>query len=94
MELTAPDIDRIDHRQHFAVGGIVGASALAGLLAYDPDAELPARIIVPIAAAMVAGLAKEAYDYQHPESHTCESGDAIATALGGATVAIAFSVSF
>lgn len=36
-----------------------------------------------LAYALVAGVLKEFYDSRHPESHTCDVWDFVATALGG-----------
>lgn len=36
--------------------------------------------IVPV---VIAAIAKEIYDKFHPESHTCDIKDAIATVIGG-----------
>jgi len=35
-----------------------------------------------------AALAKEVYDLRHPDHHTCDFWDAIATASGGALAAL------
>ena len=35
------------------------------------------------ASALAVGLAKEAYDKQHPKTHTCDPMDAAATFVGG-----------
>lgn len=91
MDYNLPDYERLDHRQHFAVGTLVGASALAGLMALDPDASLPKRILVPIAAALLAGAVKEAMDQRDPDNHTCETGDLFSTGLGGVAVSLSFS---
>ena len=96
METTLPDpITRLDHRQHLAAGGLVGASALGLLLAYDPDAKLPARILLPIAAAFLVGAVKEIADDRDQANHTADWGDLAATGLGGvAVVAINLSWRF
>ena len=36
-----------------------------------------------ILASVVIGIGKEIYDYFHPESHTADPVDAVATILGG-----------
>lgn len=38
---------------------------------------------VGLAAAVVAGAAKEGYDYKHPTTHTADLKDLAATVLGG-----------
>lgn len=81
MELNMPDLDRLDHRQHAAAGAAAGGLSLGALYAWDPGADLPTRIVFPIAVALAMGLAKEAYDYTQPDSHYCELGDALATGL-------------
>lgn len=96
MECTLPNpVTRLDHRQHMAVGGLAGVSALAGLLAFDPEAELPARIVFPIAAALLVGAVKEIADDRDQANHCADWGDLAATGFGGAAiVAINLSWSF
>jgi len=36
-----------------------------------------------LGGAVVAGIGKEVYDKQHPDSHTADIYDLIATSLGG-----------
>lgn len=92
MELNLPDFERQDHRDH-AVYGL----ALAGVAhvlheRFNPDAELPARIIIPIAVAFLAGAAKEVIDNQG--GGHCELGDALATGAGGLVLAINVGFTF
>lgn len=67
--LTRIPIDKQSH----ALGGAVIALALGYAF--------PAY--VGIAAAVVAGALKEAYDRLHPDTHTVDKWDFIATSLGG-----------
>ena len=36
-----------------------------------------------LALAILGAITKEIYDYFHPDNHTCDVKDAIATTLGG-----------
>jgi len=42
--------------------------------------------IYPIAAILIVAFGKEVYDYFHPDKHTCDGLDAIATIVGGLTM--------
>lgn len=39
--------------------------------------------VEPMLAVLVVAFSKELYDYYHPETHTCDGSDAIATLVGG-----------
>lgn len=62
----------IDKQAH-ALGGAVISLALGYVF----------PIYVGIAAAVVAGALKEAYDKLHPDTHTVDVWDFIATSAGG-----------
>jgi hypothetical protein len=36
-----------------------------------------------LALAIIGAITKEIYDYFHPDTHTCDWKDAVATTLGG-----------
>lgn len=62
-------LDKITH----ALAGAVIALALGYLL---PP-------LVGICAAVIAGVFKEAYDSLHPDTHTVDTWDIVATTAGG-----------
>ena len=62
----------IDKQGHF-LGGAVIALALGYLL---PP-------LAGVAAAVVAGVFKEFYDNLHPDTHTVDAWDFLATSFGG-----------
>ena len=74
--LTRLDAIPADKVRHFA-GGAVLTCALYVL-------GLPFWLAA--AAVIASALGKEAYDAAHPENHTSDLYDALATILGGATV--------
>ena len=39
--------------------------------------------IYPMIAILLVAWGKELYDYKHPDKHTCDAMDAIATIVGG-----------
>lgn len=66
-----------DKLLHIAAGAAI--SLAVGLLTGTPW--------LGAAAAVVAGFGKELYDRQHPDKHTPDMLDAIATAVAGAVAA-------
>ena len=40
----------------------------------------------PMIAILVVAFGKEVYDYYHPDKHTCDGVDAMATIVGGLVV--------
>lgn len=63
----------------------VAAGAVAYVAVYEiakyNDAKHPK--LWGLGAALALGVAKEAFDKQHPKTHTCEAGDVAATFGGG-----------
>lgn len=66
-----------DKKLHFIAGAVI--CLVVGLA------------VIPVAGFIVAaivGMAKELYDTAHPKTHTADPIDFVATALGGAIVAL------
>lgn len=42
--------------------------------------------IYPLIAVIIVAVGKEIYDHFHPDVHTCDAMDAIATIVGGLTM--------
>lgn len=70
----------IDKQAHFLSGGFIAAIAW------------PFGVVASIAAVLVAAVGKEVYDKLHPESHTADIWDAVATIAGGAVMQIWFLI--
>lgn len=66
-----------DKKLHFIAGAVI---CLVVGLAVCP--------VVGFIAAAVVGMVKELYDTAHPETHTADPIDFLATAMGGAVVAL------
>lgn len=94
MDFSLPDYHRTDHQQHAVAGMAVGGLSLALVDAMAPNASLPVKIIVPIAAACLVGLAKEISDDRNQDRHTADYGDWMATTAGGAVIGLTLSVRF
>lgn len=77
-----------DKALHFSTGGVV--SVLPHLI--TPWWGGPIPWWWPVAAAAVAGLGKELYDHLHPETHTVDPFDFLATAAGALPVALTLGV--
>lgn len=69
----------VDKAKHFAVGMAAGATV----------ATVSSSTWVGFGAGVALGLAKEAYDSRHPQSHHCSVQDFAATAAGAAVGALA-----
>ena len=98
VEHSMPSWERDDHRLHFGAGVLAATGASVGVEVWEAltDSEAPrwVKVVAPLAASTLLGVAKEVYDHQHPDRHTTDSGDAIATAAGGLPVAFTFNVRF
>ena len=70
----------LDKQSHFFSGAML---ALAMLYVLVPLQGLLEGGIVTFGACVFAALAKEVYDKQHPEAHTPDPFDLLATSLGG-----------
>lgn len=68
----------MDKIKHFGVGLVI---AIIGLL-------LGYSYITVLTLFTIPAIGKEVYDYFHPEKHTCEFLDALATFLGGLLILI------
>ena len=42
--------------------------------------------VYPVVAVLIVAVGKEVYDHFHPDKHTCDAMDAIATIVGGLTM--------
>lgn len=71
-----------DKKGHFIAGAII--TLLSALFAWIVGLPLW-LMLVPTA---IAAVGKEVYDRQHPEKHTCDVWDAVATVLGAVPVII------
>lgn len=49
---------------------------------------------MPLVSSALFGAAKEVYDHAHPEKHTVDVFDFVATALGGLPVALTLWVAY
>lgn len=79
LRLFAAKVPYGDKILHFVGGGIISASAsVVGLSPLDAS-HLTTWV----------GIAKEMYDSKHPDKHTSDVWDIVATAAGGAAVSIA-----
>ena len=76
--LCAGGIER-DKQLHAAAGAIAYVAVYE--VAKHNDMKHPR--LWGLGAALALGIAKEAYDKQHPKTHTCEAGDVVATLGGG-----------
>ena len=69
-----------------------GYHAAAGAVAYVAGYEIARACdskhprLWGLASSLAVGLAKEAYDKDHPKTHSCEAGDVVATLGGGLVV--------
>lgn len=84
--LCAPLLGGIhaDKQKHLAAGAVIGLGT--AWTAKKLGSKRPWAW--GLAAGITAGIAKELYDRKHPEKHTCEFRDALATA-GGASLSFA-----
>lgn len=78
------DLIAEDKALHAAAGAAVGAVAACAWAELRPEAARWERVVAGILAATVVGLAKEAYDREHPRDHDADVLDAAATTIGGA----------
>jgi len=88
MDINLPELHRTDHQQHFVVGAAITAGTTVVVDLINPDAPRIVRILVPLMADALISGAKEVYDYHHPDSHTCETGDFLAGMFGGFAVTV------
>ena len=70
----------LDKQAHFYSGYCLALSA--ALVASNSLPHLMSAVF-GLGGAVVAGIGKEVYDKQHPDSHTADIYDLIATSLGG-----------
>lgn len=79
--LCAGGIER-DKQMHAAAGAIAYVAVYE--VAKHNDMKHPR--LLGLGAALALGIAKEAYDKQHPKTHTCDAKDTLATFIGGFVV--------
>jgi uncharacterized membrane protein YeaQ/YmgE (transglycosylase-associated protein family) len=87
-----PDLGQRDKQQHAAAGAVIGALACAATKSFSPRSTWFSRAVIGVAAAAIAGVAKEAFDAQHPRSHTADPKDALATIAGGTVGVLAIEL--
>ncbi|MBA3622972.1 MAG: hypothetical protein H0W48_00580 [Methylibium sp.] len=78
---------RSDRVAHLGVGFIAGTALDAGLRQVAPGLGRTARTVICVAAVAALGVGKEVYDSRHPDRHTADARDAIATTAGGVLAA-------
>ena len=71
----------VDKQLHFYAGAIIGFS----LSLFIPFG-------ISFIAVIIIGALKELYDYYHPDKHTCDFYDWLATSLGGCYVSILYAI--
>lgn len=64
------------------------AHALSGAVIVFMAHALTQSILLSLLACGLAAIGKELYDYHHPDKHTCDAWDAVATVAGGVLVAV------
>lgn len=69
-----------DKQGHALMGAIIFALANVVLLLFIPPTLVPPQALLIVAAA---GALKETYDAYHPDKHTCDFWDFVATTVGG-----------
>lgn len=74
-----------DKLVHALVGLVIGLLFGVIAVAFFGEGYGPASAIV---AALVAGVGKEVYDAEHPDVHTTDPLDVVATMLGGIVAAV------
>ena len=74
----------LDKLLHFLVGGVIAGVIYALFLNHW----------LALLATVVAGLAKEIYDYFHPDQHTVELLDVVATVVGAVPVLLAVGIQY
>lgn len=76
----------LDKRLHLAAGALVCLVVALAWRAWGPGPEH--AVAAGLVAGVLAGLAKEAYDARHPQTHTDDLDDAVATAAGAVVMAV------
>ena len=70
-----------DKKYHLIAGFLIGAVVVAlSFLIALPTVQ---RLLLGVGVAIVIGVGKEVYDGKHPDKHTKDGMDALATAVGG-----------
>lgn len=82
------DYRESDKQGHFWLGAATSGVAILGLEKLDPDARWYTKAAVGMAASAAVGAIKEWRDSGDLTHHTVDSKDFLATATGGATVAL------
>lgn len=77
-----------DKLLHYIAGQIVAGLIFIASAAFFP---LWITVILSMIVTVVIGILKEVYDKHHPDTHTADFKDAMATIIGG-TVTTLFSV--
>ena len=80
-----------DKKLHFIAGGLISGVTYAVLRSH-PNSTLKERLIIPVAAAAFAGIAKELAD-SSLDDNRFDPADLGYTILGGTTITFMFSLS-
>ena len=70
----------LDKQAHILAGYSIAATLAAVLTS---PIGLGAACIAAVMATAIIGIIKEAWDYEHPLTHSAETWDFLATAIGG-----------
>lgn len=87
-EMLAKTQSADDKKNHIRAGAYIGYFSKKAcqygpeLLNLDFEIGPTGQFLCAVAGATAAGLLKEAYDSRHPDKHTVDSKDALATSLG------------
>jgi hypothetical protein len=84
-----PDLGERDKQQHAAAGVVVGSLASALTKTLSPSSSRWTRAVIGVAAAALAGAAKEAVDAR---THDADPKDALATVAGGTVGVLAIEL--
>lgn len=90
LHIEYDDSDKVDHA---ASGLLLGVGAYAALRYAWPEQRPAVRFVEALVPIVLAAVAKEVYDNQHPATHDSDWRDALATTAGGA-VGIAIALRF
>lgn len=99
-ELLAKTQSADDKKGHIRAGAYIGYFSKKAcqygpeLLNLDFEIGPTGQFLCAVAGATAAGLLKEAYDSRHPDKHTVDSKDALATSLGAVVTIPLFYIEF
>lgn len=91
VEFLGVDYKQQDKQQHAILGAAVAGTSILVLEKFVPEAKWYTKAAVGIVASAVVGAAKEWSDSHDLAHHCVERDDFVATATGGALVALTLS---